>query len=162
MTDRERTILVTSALPYANGSIHVGHLVEYIQSDIWVRFQKMRGHDCIHVCADDAHGTPIMIRAQEEGITPEALVERFKLEHQRDFADFAVDFDNYHTTHSKENRELSTLIYRRLKDGGHISSRSRVCSCPTGLLKASAPDAGRRTSTGTAARHAAQPTRPWT
>ena len=123
MSDKKRRILVTSALPYANGPIHVGHLVEYIQSDIWVRFQKMRGHDCIHVCADDAHGTPIMIRAQDEGISPEALVERFGVEHRRDFADFAIDFDNYHTTHSEENRELSILIYQRLKAGGHISSR---------------------------------------
>ncbi|MEE8216239.1 MAG: methionine--tRNA ligase [Acidiferrobacterales bacterium] len=123
MSDKKRKILVTSALPYANGPIHVGHLVEYIQSDIWVRFQKMRGHDCIHVCADDAHGTPIMIRAQDEGISPEALVERFGVEHRRDFADFAIDFDNYHTTHSEENRELSILIYQRLKAGGHISSR---------------------------------------
>ncbi len=116
-------MLVTSALPYANGPIHIGHLVEYIQSDIWVRFQKMRGHDCIHVCADDAHGTPIMVRAQDEGITPEELVERFGAEHRADFADFAIDFDNYYTTHSEENRELATLIYQRLKAAGHITSR---------------------------------------
>ncbi len=97
--------------------------MEYIQTDIWVRFQKMRGHDCIYVCADDAHGTPIMVRAQDEGITPEALVERFGVEHRADFADFAVEFDNYYTTHSRENRELANLIYERLKAGGHISSR---------------------------------------
>ncbi|MFQ5993722.1 MAG: methionine--tRNA ligase [Acidiferrobacterales bacterium] len=123
MAKIKRTILATSALPYANGSIHVGHLVEYIQSDIWVRFQKMRGHDCIYVCADDAHGTPIMVRAQNEGITPDELVEYFGREHQADFAEFAVEFDNYYTTHSEENRKLSSLIYERLKAGGHISSR---------------------------------------
>jgi methionyl-tRNA synthetase len=123
MASEKRTILVTSALPYANGSIHLGHLVEYIQTDIWVRFQKMRGHGCIYVCADDAHGTPIMVRAQDEGITPEALVERFGVEHRADFADFAIEFDNYYTTHSPENRKFANLIYERLKAGGHISSR---------------------------------------
>ena len=91
----KRRILVTSALPYANGPIHLGHLVEYIQTDIWVRFQKMRGHDCTYVCADDAHGTPIMLRAEQEGITPEALVERMNREHLADFRDFGVEFDNY-------------------------------------------------------------------
>jgi methionyl-tRNA synthetase len=123
MAPSKRTILVTSALPYANGPIHLGHLVEYIQTDIWVRFQKMRGHDCLYVCADDAHGTPIMVRAQDEGISPEALVERFGVEHRADFADFAIAFDNYHTTHSPENRHFANLIYQRLKSGGHISSR---------------------------------------
>ncbi|MFQ5936375.1 MAG: methionine--tRNA ligase [Acidiferrobacterales bacterium] len=123
MPQAKRTILITSALPYANGSIHIGHLVEYIQTDIWVRFQKMRGHDCIYVCADDAHGTPIMVRAQDEGVTPEALVQHFGVEHRADFADFAVEFDNYHTTHSPENRELANLIYQRLKAGGHITAR---------------------------------------
>ena len=123
MAPSKRTILVTSALPYANGSIHLGHLVEYIQTDIWVRFQKMRGHDCLYVCADDAHGTPIMVRAQDEGISPEALVERFGVEHRADFADFGIAFDNYHTTHSAENRHYANLIYQRLKDAGHISSR---------------------------------------
>lgn len=123
MAPPKRTILVTSALPYANGSIHLGHLVEYIQTDIWVRFQKMRGHDCLYVCADDAHGTPIMVRAQDEGISPEALVERFGVEHRADFADFGIAFDNYHTTHSPENRYFANLIYQRLKKGGHISSR---------------------------------------
>jgi hypothetical protein len=95
-----RKILVTSALPYANGAIHLGHLVEYIQTDIWVRFQKMRGHECWYVCADDTHGTPIMLRAEKEGITPEALIERVHGEHTRDFAGFHVGFDNYYTTHS--------------------------------------------------------------
>ena len=124
MPEQKRAILVTSALPYANGSIHLGHLVEYIQTDIWVRFQKMRGHDCIYVCADDAHGTPIMLRAQQEGIEAETLIARVAEEHQADFADFHIGFDNYHSTHSDENRELSELIYRRNRDGGHIETRT--------------------------------------
>jgi len=124
MSEQERTILVTSALPYANGSIHLGHLVEYIQTDIWVRFQKMRGHDCIYVCADDAHGTPIMLRAQQEGISPEALIARVAEEHRADFAGFLIGFDNYHSTHSEENRELSEMIYQRNLDAGHIVTRT--------------------------------------
>ncbi len=124
MQEEARAILVTSALPYANGSIHLGHLVEYIQTDIWVRFQKMRGHNCTYVCADDAHGTPIMLRAQEEGIDPETLIARVAQEHQADFADFHIGFDNYHSTHSDENRELSELIYRRNRDAGHIETRT--------------------------------------
>ena len=123
MTER-RTLLVTSALPYANGPIHLGHLVEYIQTDIWVRFQKLRGHICHYVCADDAHGTPIMLRAQAEGITPEALIEQVGREHRADFADFFVAFDNYHTTHSPENRELAETIYRRHQQAGHITTRT--------------------------------------
>ncbi|MCH8499583.1 MAG: methionine--tRNA ligase [Marinobacter sp.] len=119
-----RDILVTSALPYANGPIHLGHLLEYIQTDIWVRFQKMRGHNCHYVCADDAHGTAIMLRAEREGITPEALIERINREHQADFSDFHIRFDNYHSTHSEENRELSEYIYRQLKANGHIAVRS--------------------------------------
>ena len=120
----QRKILVTSALPYANGPIHLGHLVEYIQTDIWVRFQKLRGNRCIYVCADDAHGTPIMLKARELGITPEELIERIGREHQEDFAAFGIDFDNYYTTHSRENRELSELIYERNRDAGHIDSRT--------------------------------------
>ena len=119
-----RRILVTSALPYANGSIHLGHLVEYIQTDIWVRFQKMQGHQCIYVCADDAHGTPIMLRAQNEGITPEELIARTDTEHRADFADFGIGFDNFHSTHSDENRELAEYIYKGLRDGGHIAVRT--------------------------------------
>ncbi len=119
-----RKILVTSALPYANGPIHLGHLVEYIQTDIWVRFQKMRGHECHYVCADDTHGTPIMLRADREGITPEQLIAQVEQEHRADFAEFGVAFDHYHSTHSAENKTLSTLIYERLRGGGHISSRS--------------------------------------
>ncbi|MCK9608769.1 MAG: methionine--tRNA ligase [Methylomonas sp.] len=119
-----RTILVTSALPYANGPIHLGHLVEYIQTDIWVRFQKMRGHQCHYVCADDTHGTPIMLRADREGITPEQLIAQVEQEHRADFDAFGVAFDHYHSTHSEENKTLSSLIYKRLRDGGHINSRS--------------------------------------
>ncbi len=124
MPDKPRKILVTSALPYANGSIHLGHLVEYIQTDIWARFQKMRGHECYYVCADDTHGTPVMLRAQHEGIAPEALIERMHGEHLADFTDFHIAFDNYHSTHSGENRELSQEIYRRLRDKDLIITRT--------------------------------------
>ncbi len=123
MSNRQRNILVTSALPYANGPIHIGHLVEYLQTDIWVRFQKMRGHRCIYVCADDAHGTPIMLRARQDGVDPEELISRVAKEHQADFAEFMVGFDNYHSTHSEENRECASLIYQRNRDQGHISKR---------------------------------------
>jgi methionyl-tRNA synthetase len=124
MSPSQRTILVTSALPYANGPIHIGHLVEYIQTDIWARFQKLRRHDCLYVCADDAHGTPIMLRAEQEGLTPEQLIERVGEEHRADFRDFHIGFDNYYTTHSPENRELSELVYRRNHDAGHITTRT--------------------------------------
>ena len=119
-----RKILVTSALPYANGAIHLGHLVEYIQTDIWVRFQKLRGHECWYVCADDTHGTPIMLRAEKEGITPEALIARVHGEHSRDFAGFHVAFDNYHSTHSEETRFYAEDIYAKLKAAGLIEVRS--------------------------------------
>lgn len=119
-----RKILVTSALPYANGSIHLGHLVEYIQTDIWVRFQKMQGHTVHYVCADDTHGTPIMLRAEKEGITPEALIEKVHVEHSQDFADFQVQFDNYYSTNSEENRQLSGNIYRALKANGKIANKT--------------------------------------
>ncbi|HQR50815.1 MAG TPA: methionine--tRNA ligase [Methylophilaceae bacterium] len=119
-----RKILVTSALPYANGSIHLGHLVEYIQTDIWVRFQKMQGNACHYVCADDTHGTPIMLRAEKEGITPEALIERVHGEHSADFRDFLVEFDNYYSTNSEENRELASSIYQALKANGKIATRT--------------------------------------
>ncbi len=123
-THTARKILITSALPYANGPIHLGHLVEYIQTDIWARFQKMRGHECYYVCADDAHGTPIMLRARQDGITPEELIEAVSKDHQSDFSDFLIDFDHYHSTHSDENRELSQGIYRTLRDDGHITTRT--------------------------------------
>jgi len=118
-----RQILVTSALPYANGSIHIGHLVEYVQTDIWVRYLRLQGHHVTYVCASDAHGTPIMLKAREAGVAPEALVERFRAEHQRDFAGFFVDFDNYHTTHSPENQTLVEQMYRRLTEQGYITRR---------------------------------------
>ena len=120
----ERKILVTSALPYANGPIHLGHLVEYIQTDIWVRFQRQRGNQCYFVCADDTHGTPIMLKADREGITPEQLITKVGIEHLADFTEFYVDFDNYHSTHSEENKIFSSLIYNRLRSAGHISSRT--------------------------------------
>ncbi len=120
MSEQRRKILVTSALPYANGSIHLGHLVEYIQTDIWARFQKLRGHECYYVCADDAHGTPIMLRARAEGIEPEELIARVWKEHTEDFAGFHIGFDNYHSTHSPENRACANLIYERNRDAGHI------------------------------------------
>lgn len=119
----KRKILVTSALPYANGSIHLGHLVEYIQTDIWVRFQKMRGHTVFYVCADDTHGTPIMLRAEKEGITPEALIARVHEEHLKDFTGFHIQFDNYYSTHSPETRRFSEDIYTKLKGAGLIAVR---------------------------------------
>jgi len=120
-----RKILVTSALPYANGSIHLGHLVEYIQTDIWVRFQKMQSDtEVYYVCADDTHGTPVMLRAEQEGITPEALIDRVHAEHGADFAEFLVEFDNYHSTNSPENKELSSTIYKMLKANGKIAVKT--------------------------------------
>ncbi|WP_286235576.1 methionine--tRNA ligase [Thalassotalea sediminis] len=119
----KRKILVTCALPYANGSIHLGHLLEHIQTDIWVRFQRMRGHETYFVCADDAHGTPIMLKAQELGVTPEAMIAGVREEHMTDFSDFMISFDNYHSTHSDENRAFASEIYNKLHDSGHIKSR---------------------------------------
>ena len=119
----KRRILVTSALPYANGAIHLGHLVEYIQTDIWVRFQKMQNHEVYYVCADDTHGTPVMLRAQAEGITPEALIERVSAEHQRDFASFGVGFDNYYSTNAPENKAYCETIYKRLRSKDLIVKR---------------------------------------
>ncbi len=120
MSPKQRTILVTSALPYANGAPHLGHMVEAVQTDVWVRFQRLRGHDCLYVCASDAHGTPIMLKARQEGIAPEELIERIGAEQRRDFAGFDISFDNFHTTHSPESREVTEEIYRRLVAGGHI------------------------------------------
>ena len=120
----QRKILVTSALPYANGDIHLGHLMEVIQTDIWVRLQKLRGHDCVYVCADDAHGTAIMLSAEQQGITPEQLIDNVKNEHERNFSDFLIHFDNFHSTHSTENKELSEHIYKTLDANGHINRRS--------------------------------------
>ena len=124
MSRTPRKILVTSALPYANGPLHLGHLVEYLQTDIWARFQRARGHDCLYLCADDAHGTPIMLKAEQDGLSPEALIESMLDEHRADFAAFAIEFDNYYTTHSEENRYCAELIYRRLKEAGAIVVRT--------------------------------------
>ncbi|MBF0134968.1 MAG: methionine--tRNA ligase [Magnetococcales bacterium] len=127
-----RRILVTSALPYANGQIHLGHLVEYIQTDIWVRYHKLRGRKCVYICADDTHGTPIMIRARREGITPKELITRMHGEHTRDFAGFAIDFDNYYSTDSEENRKISNMIYEKNRDSGHMDRRMvRQAYCET-------------------------------
>jgi methionyl-tRNA synthetase len=123
MPEPIRKILVTSALPYANGSIHLGHLLEHIQTDIWTRFQRMRGHTCYSVCADDAHGTPVMLKAQQLGITPEQMVAQTRDEHHQDLIDFGVIYDNYHVTHSDENKELCEMVYNRLDDAGYISKR---------------------------------------
>lgn len=120
----KRQIIATSALPYANGSIHVGHLVEYIQTDYWVRFQKMRGHQCLYICADDTHGTPVMIRARKEGITPEELIARSQQEHTEDFNNFQIEFDNYSSTHSKENKALSEKFFKAMEEKGHIEVKS--------------------------------------
>ena len=119
----KRRILVTSALPYANGEIHLGHLLEYIQTDIWVRFQKIQGNECHYVCADDAHGTPIMLKADEMGIDPEELIAEVSQRHQADFKDFNIEFSQFHSTHSDENRYFSELIYSRLKESGFIKTR---------------------------------------
>jgi methionyl-tRNA synthetase len=119
-----RQILVTSALPYANGPLHLGHIIEAVQTDVWVRFQRMRGHDCLYVCAEDTHGTPIMIKAQSEGITPEQLIERVAREHGADYRDFLIGHDHFHSTHTAENRFFTDLMYTRLRDGGFITRRA--------------------------------------
>lgn len=124
MTQAAKKILVTCALPYANGSIHLGHMLEHIQADIWVRYQRMRGHTVWFICADDAHGTPIMLKAQQAAITPESMIEAMSQEHQADFAGFNISYDNYHSTHSPENQALAGMIYQRLKQNGHIKNRT--------------------------------------
>ncbi len=124
MSSSKRRLLVTSALPYANGQIHIGHLVEYVQTDIWVRFQRMRGHEVHYVGADDTHGTPIMLRAEKEGLTPKELIANVWKEHKRDFDDFLISFDNYYTTDSPENETLSQSIYLKLRDAGLIEKRA--------------------------------------
>ena len=145
-----RKILITSALPYANGAIHLGHLVEYIQTDIWVRFQKMRGHECYYICADDTHGTPIMLRAEAEGITPEALIARVHIEHLRDFTGFNIAFDSYHSTHSAENRALVSQVYLKLRDANLIERKtiaqyydtSKEMFLPDRFIKGQCPKCG--------------------
>ena len=145
-----RKILITSALPYANGAIHLGHLLEHIQTDIWVRFQKMRGHDCFYICADDTHGTPIMLRAEAEGITPESLIARVHDEHLRDFTGFHINYDNYHSTHADENRELVDIVYLKLRDAGFIEKKtiaqyydtSKEMFLPDRFIKGQCPKCG--------------------
>ncbi len=159
-------MLVTCALPYANGSIHLGHMLEHIQADIWVRYQRMRGHQVHFICADDAHGTPIMLKAQQMGITPEEMIAAVSKEHQADFAGFNISFDNYHSTHSDENRELAELIYGRLKNGGFIKSRTisqlfdpeKSMFLPDRFVKGTCPSANLRSSMATTATAAAPPT----
>jgi methionyl-tRNA synthetase len=158
-----RKIFVTNALPYANGPIHLGHLVGYIQADIWVRFQRMQGHDVTYVCADDAHGTPIMLKAEAEGITPEQLIENVLQEHRRDFKGFGVEFDNYHTTHSTENRELSEEFYRRLDKAGYIEKRTieqlydpvKAMFLPDRYIKGECPKCGAKDQYGDACENCA-------
>ncbi|XMR49125.1 class I tRNA ligase family protein [Escherichia coli] len=150
MTQVAKKMLVTCALPYANGSIHLGHMLEHIQADIWVRYQRMRGHQVTFLCADDAHGTPIMLKAQQIGNTPEEMIAAVSKEHQTDFAGFNISFDNYHSTHSDENRELAELIYGRLKDGGFIKGRTitqlfdpeKSMFLPDRFVKGTCPSAG--------------------
>ncbi|SMY35793.1 Methionine--tRNA ligase [Photobacterium malacitanum] len=124
MAANPRKILVTCALPYANGSIHLGHMLEHVQADIWVRYQRLRGNEVHFICADDAHGTPIMLKAQQMGVEPEQMIAEVSKEHQADFAGFDIDFSNYHSTHSPENRELASFVYTQLKDNGFITSRT--------------------------------------
>ena len=121
-----RKLLVTSALPYANGSIHIGHLVEHVQTDIFVRFQKLIGNTCYYLCADDAHGTAIMLSAEKEGVTPEAFIDRIKQEHLRDFEGFHIDYDEYYTTHSPENKAHSEDIFNKAKDAGAIYTKKLI------------------------------------
>ncbi len=123
MTQRRR-ILVTSALPYANGPLHLGYILETIQTDIWVRFQKLRGHECYYVCADDTHGTPIMLKAQAEGITPEQLIAQVNTEHKRDLDEMLIGMDNFGSTHSPENQALCNRMYLTVREGGYIDRRS--------------------------------------
>ena len=152
----KRRILVTSALPYANGSIHLGHLLEHIQTDIWARFQRMRGHECYSVCADDAHGTPVMLKAQELGITPEQMVAQTRNEHHQDLIDFHVDYNNYYVTHSEENKELCELVYNRLDEAGYISKRiisqlydpEKEMFLPDRFIKGDCPSCGAKNQNG--------------
>jgi methionyl-tRNA synthetase len=146
----KRTILVTSALPYANSSLHLGHVLGYVQTDVWVRFQRLRGHRCLYVCASDAHGTPTMLRAEQEGTTPEALVARVTAEHKRDFETYRIGVDNYLTTHSPENEELTSELYRRLAAGGFIArstikqayDEQRQMFLPDRYVKGTCPNCG--------------------
>ena len=164
MTAAKRQILITAALPYANGEAHLGHMVEYLLPDFWARFQRMRGHTVSYVCATDDHGTPIMLRAQREGIEPEVLIARAHDDFDGVFSDFLVSLDQFHNTHSEENRELTEDIYQRNKDAGHIERRTirhrRGYSYPIVSSVGPVPNATLRTSTAMSARSAARPTRP--
>ena len=152
----KRRILVTSALPYANGELHLGYMLETIQTDIWVRFQKMMGNECHYVCADDAHGTPIMLKADEMGIDPETLIDQVKIRHQADLEDFHIDFSQFHSTHSEENREISELIYNRLNDSGYIKKRvisqafdpEKEMFLPDRYIKGECPECGSKDQYG--------------
>ena len=164
-----RQILVTSALPYANGPIHLGHLVEYLQTDIWVRFQKLRGSRCIYVCADDTHGTAIMIRARQEGTSEEELIARMQKAHEADFAGFQIEFDNYGSTNSAENRQYCEEIWAALRKAGLVSQQevSQLYDPAAGtfladrFVKGTCPAvASRRASTATVATSAARTTMP--
>lgn len=124
MSTDTRRILVTAALPYANGDIHIGHMVEYLQADIWSRYQRLRGNNCLYICADDAHGTPIMLRARNEGIEPQELIDKMKIRHEADFGEFGIHFDEFHTTHSEENKEVVEGVYIALRDAGHIHTKT--------------------------------------
>src|SRR5699024_8875336 len=126
MTKQQRIILVTCALHYANGSIHLGHMLEHIQADIWVRYQRLIGNEVYFICADDTHGTAIMLKAEQQGLTPEKLIEQVRQEHFQDFSDFNISYDNYYSTHSEENRQLSELIYQRLKENNYIKTHT-IC-----------------------------------
>lgn len=156
MSSSKRRLLVTSALPYANGQIHIGHLVEYVQTDVWVRFQRMRGHEVHYVGADDTHGTPIMLRAEKEGITPKELIANVWKEHKRDFDDFLISFDNYYTTDSPENETLSQSIYLKLRDAGLIEKRAieqaydpvREMFLPDRFIKGECPKCGAKDQYG--------------
>lgn len=164
-----RKILVTSALPYANGSLHLGHLLEQVQTDIWVRFQKSRGHHCIYICADDAHGTAIMLTAERLGISTEQQIDNIKQEHLRDSTGFLIDFDNFHTTHSEENRFWCEAIYQQLKKTtisplGRLrrpSIRKNSYFSLTALLKALAHAAKLRISTVITVKPVGPPTARW-
>ncbi|MCL2103757.1 MAG: methionine--tRNA ligase [Kiritimatiellaeota bacterium] len=123
MSDAKRRVVVTAALPYANGDIHIGHLVEYLQTDFWVRFQKMRGHECLYICADDTHGTPVMIRARSEGVSPRELIARSYEQHIKDFAEFQIRFDSYYSTDSEENRAFCNMIFAAMERSGAVSTR---------------------------------------
>ena len=159
----QRRLFVTTALPYANGNFHIGHIMEYIQADIWVRFQRMQGNEVHFVCADDAHGAPIMIAAEKAGITPQAFVANIAAGRKPYLDGFHIAFDNWHSTDGPENHALAQDIYRGLRDQGLIATKTieqffdpeKTCSCLTVSLRATAPNAARRTNTATVVRSVA-------